>query len=150
MWWCFYVTAGVSSYGGILMYMFKFLLSHSLDNHTKVGFPASEHTVKCIHTTHKHTNVHLQFTYIMYECHNSGTAEHSTIYTTRSRQEWSIMQKNCQFMLVLGRRRLFAQTCFEHAKCEGNFQRIFKQQCCHSIDTDSVAKLLIYKLTVLT
>ena len=44
MWWCFYVTAGVSSYGGVLMYMFKFLLSRSLENHPKVGFPASEHT----------------------------------------------------------------------------------------------------------
>ena len=33
------------------MYMFKFLLSRSLENHPKVGFPASEHSEMHTHNT---------------------------------------------------------------------------------------------------
>ena len=57
MWWCFSWNICTSSYvyigdGGMLMNVFKFLLSHSLERHPK-DFPASECRVKCIHTTHK-------------------------------------------------------------------------------------------------
>lgn len=49
--------------GGMLMYVFNFLLSHSLESHPK-DFPASECTVKCMHTTHKRAHTMHAHTYI--------------------------------------------------------------------------------------
>lgn len=99
-------------------------------------------TVKCIRTTHKHTNIHA-LTMHIYNVWMLHLQHSSTFCNFRNTQQAGTINnaEKLPFMLVLGRRRLFAQTHFEHTKCEDNFMRIFKHQCCHSIDTDSVAKL---------